>query len=245
MATTKTNKTGTDTKKRVAKKRVRATARPESGATAPAAVDPFATGPSSAPKSAPVGDNINNAPTNDAELGNVAADIAEFAKAKAEWKAAEARWKALSGTLLSYSKRILLGLMVKNQSKAPSQKLVGDKSAIVTTFYVDKVLSMEGKNSGRYETLCDMFGKEIVDAEIAEFTGWTIPEKKMTDRKLMDKMKAALQDALTAEELTGLFVPTHKSRKGVVDKAAKLCGNDTEKMDLLLQLTVPTPTLKG
>ncbi len=239
--TTKTTKKTTAKKSTTAKKTAKITERPK---VAPA-VDPFAPAPVSATKKTPAGDNINNAPSDDAELGNISADIASFAEAKAEWKAAEARWKALSGTVLSYSKRILLALMVKNQSKAPSQKLVGDKNAIVTTFYADKVLSMEGKNSGRYETLCDMFDKETVDTEIVEFTGWTIPNEKMADKKLVEKMKAALQDALTGDELDGLFVPSHKSRKGVVDKAAQLCDNDTEKMDILLQLTVPSPTLKG
>ena len=50
--------------------------------------------------------------------------------------------------------------------------------------------------------------------------------------------------ALTPEELTGLFVAKHASRKGVVDKAAKLCDKDTDKIDQLLQLTVPKVTLK-
>ena len=178
-------------------------------------------------------------------MGNIAADIAAFAAAKAEVDAAKARLTAISGTVMSYAKRVLLRMMVKTNAKAPSQKLVGDKNAIVTAFYQNRTVNMGGKNSGRYETLCDMFDKKTVDSEIVEFTGWTIPEDKMADKDLMDKMKAALQNALTPEELTGLFVPSHKSRKGVVDKAAELCGNDINKMDQLLQLTVPTPTLKG
>ncbi len=37
---------------------------------------------------------------------------------------------------------------------------------------------------------------------------------------------------------------SRKSRKGVVDIVAKLCEADTDKIDQLLQLTVPKPTLK-
>lgn len=244
---TRTKKTDTKTTtKKADKKRVKATTRPESGATGPATVDPFATAPSvGGTKKAPAGDNINNAPTDDAELGNVAADIAALAAAKADVNAAKARLAAVSGTVLSYAKRVLLGLMVKSQSKAPSQKLVGDKDAIVTTYYQDKTVSMEGENAGRYKTLCDMFGQETVDAELAEFTGWSIADKKMKDEALVDKMRKVLQEGLTADELTGLFVARHRSRKGVVEKAAKLCKNDTDRMDQLLQLTVPTPTLKA
>lgn len=242
MATKTTTKTTTK-KTTAGKKRVKATDRPNSGATGPAVVDPFK--PVSAKKAVPAGDNINNAPTDDAELGNVAADIAAFAAAKAEVAAAKARLAAISGTVLSYAKRVLLGLMVKNQSKAPSQKLVGNKDATVTTFYQDRTVSMDGENAGRYETLCDMFDREIVDSKLAEFTGWAIAGKKMKDKALVDKMRKVLQAGLTADELTGLFVAQHRSRKGVVERAAKLCGDDTDKMDRLLQLTVPTPTLKA
>jgi len=244
MATT-TKTTKKTTAKKTTKKTVKATNRPESGATGPAVVDPFATtAPASGAKKAPVGDNIHTAPSDDEELGNVAADIAEFAAAKAEYKAAEARFKAVSGTVMGYAKRVLLGLIAKTGSKPKGQKLVGDNGAIVTTFYQDRTVSMDGENVERYETAVEMFGKEITDAQIAQFSGWSIADEKMADEALVAKMKKALQAALTAEELTGLFVAKHTSRKGVVDNAAKLCEKDTDKIDMLLQLTVPKPTLK-
>lgn len=244
MATKTETKKGTNTKaKRTRKVRVVATERPDTGTPAP--VDPFVTAPASGTKKAPpAGDNINNAPSNDDELGNVAADIADFAKAKVEWKAAEARFKALSGTVMSYAKRVMLDLFVKNGSRPKSQKLVGDGGAIVTTFYQDKPLYMDGTNTGRYDSLCELFDKAVVDADIAEFTGWSIPDKKMADKALVDKMRKALQAALTPEELDGLFVAKHRAQKGVVDRAAKLCNNDADKIDHLLQLTVPMPTLR-
>jgi len=239
--TTKTTKKTTAKKSTTAKKTAKVTERPE---VAPA-VDPFATAaPASGTKKAPVGDNIHNAPSDDAELGNVAADIAEFAKAKADYKAAEARFKAVSGTVMSYAKRVLLGLIAKTGSKPKGQKLVGDNGAIVTTFYQDRTVSMDGDNVERYETAVEMFGKEVTDAQIAQFSGWSIADEKMADEALVEKMKKALQAALTAEELTGLFVAKHTSRKGVVDNAANLCDKDTDKIDMLLQLTVPKPTLK-
>ena len=243
MATTTKKTTGTTETKKTTKKRVRATARPDSGATAAPAVDPFATTASATAAKKPVGDNIHNAPTNDEELGNIAADIAEFAAAKAEVKTAEARLAAVSGNVMSFAKRILLGLIAKTGSKPKGQKLIGDKGATVTVFYQDRTVNMAG-DTGRYETLCSMFGKETVDADIAEFTGWSIADEKMADTALVEKMKKALQAALTPEELTGLFVAKHASRKGVVDKAAKLCDKDTDKIDQLLQLTVPKVTLK-
>ncbi len=244
MATTTKTTKKTDAKKstKSTKKTVKATERPESAAPA---VDPFAqAAPASGTKKAPVGDNIHNAPSDDAELGNVAADIAEFAKAKAEYKAAEARFKAVSGTVMSYAKRVLLGLIAKTGSKPKGQKLVGDDGAIVTTFYQDRTVSMDGDNVERYETAVQMFGQEITDAQIAQFSGWSIADEKMADEALVAKMKEALQAALTADELTGLFVAKHTSRKGVVDNAAKLCDKDADKIDMLLQLTVPKPTLK-
>lgn len=240
MATTTKTTKKTNAKKST-KKAAKVTERPE----AAPAVDPFAqAAPSADKKKSPVGDNIHNAPSDDPELGNVAGDIAEFAKAKAEYKAAEARFKAVSGTVMSYAKRVLLGLIAKNGSKPKGQKLVGDDGAIVTTFYQDRTVSMDGDNAERYETAVEMFGQEVTDAEIAEFSGWAIADEKMQDAALVEKMKKALQEALTAEELTGLFVAKHTSRKGVVDKAANLCEKDTDRIDQLLQLTVPKPTLK-
>jgi len=177
-------------------------------------------------------------------LGNVAADIAEFAQAKADYKAAEAKFKAVSGTVMSYAKRVLLDIFAKTGSKPKSQKLVGTDGAIVTTYYQDRSMSMHGDNAERYDTICDMFGKDVADAELAEFTGYAIAAEKMQDKALVAKMKKVLQKGLTAEELGGLFVAKHVSRKGVVDKAANLCDGDTEKIDQLLQLTVPKPTLK-
>lgn len=240
MATTTKTTKKTNAKKST-KKAAKVTERPE----AAPAVDPFAqAAPSADKKKSPVGDNIHNAPSDDPELGNVAGDIAEFAKAKAEYKAAEARFKAVSGTVMSYAKRVLLGLIAKTGSKPKGQKLVGDDGAIVTTFYQDRTVSMDGDNAERYETAVEMFGQEVTDAEIAEFSGWAIADEKMQDAALVEKMKKALQEALTAEELTGLFVAKHTSRKGVVDKAANLCEKDTDRIDQLLQLTVPKPTLK-
>ena len=236
-----TGKTGTTKPTKTTKKRrVRVTTRPEV-----TKVDPFTTAHSTGGAKKATAGNINNAPTDDAELGNVAANIAAFAAAKAEVAAAQARLATISGSVMSYAKRVLLGLMVKSQSKAPSQKLVGNNNAIVTTFYQDRTVGMDGKNAGRYDALCKMFGQEVVDEKIAEFTGWAIADEKMKDKTLVAKMRKVLQAGLTAEELTGLFVAEHRSRKGVVENAAELCGNDTGKMDLLLQLTIPTPTLKS
>jgi len=225
--------TATKTKaKKTTKKTAKVTKRP---------VDPFAQPTAVATKPAVSGVNTNTAPSNDPELGNVAGDIASFAAAKVKFKAAEAEFKAVSGVIMGYGKRILLGILSKTGSKPASQKLIGDDDAVVTTYYQNRSLNVDG---GRYDTLCNMFGKDVTDNRLVEFTGYAIADGKMDDAALVTKMKKALQSALTVDELTGLFVAKHVSRKDVIDQACELCSGDVDKMDQLLQLTVPKPTLK-
>lgn len=209
----------------------------------PEAVDPFAAPPADAKKKAPAGDNVHVAPTDDDELGDIAADIATFAKAKAAKKAAEAALEAASGNVMSYAKRVLLGLLSKSGSKPKGQKLAGADDAVVTTYYQDRTIKVDEE---AYAMLCEMLGQKVVDADIVETSKtFTLNPEKVDDPKLFAKIREVLQAGLTAEELTGLFIPSGRtSKKGVVDMASKLCDGDTSRIDQLLQLVVPKPTLK-
>jgi len=240
MATRTKQDTGT-AKKRTRKVRVAATGRP--GTDTPPPVDPFAAPADAAAKKVPTGDNVHAAPTKDDELGNVAADIATFVKAKAAMKAAEAALDAASGNVMSFAKRILLGLIAKTGSKPKGQKLAGADDAVVTTYYQDRTIKVPEE---QYAMLCDMLGKGVVDAEIVETSKtFTLSPEKVADPDLFAKIRTVLQAGLSAEELTGLFIPSGRtSRKGVVEIAAKLCKGDEAQIDQLLQLTVPKPTLK-
>jgi hypothetical protein len=206
------------------------------------AVDPFAAPPAPAAGKAPPA-GVHAAPTADPELGNVAHDIFEFTAAKGELKAAEARFDAAKGTVMAFAKRVLVGLIARGGSKPKGQKLTGERDSVVTTFYQDRVINVD---DGTYAALCGQFGKDVVDARLVETSRtFTINQAKMADEALVAKMRMALQAAMTAEELTGLFIPSGRtSRKGVVDQAAELCGGDHAKIEQLLAVTVPTPTLK-
>jgi len=260
-------KTGTkkDTKGKV---KAKATARP--GDEAPA-VDPFAAPPAGAKKKAPAGDNVHVAPADDAELGNIAADIATYAKAKAAKKSAEAALEAAAGAVMGYAKRVLLGLISEKGSKPKGQKLAGDDDAVITTYYQDRAIKVDEE---AYAILCSMLGKEVVDTDIVESSKtFTLNPAKVADPELFAKIRTVLQSKgwrfcpscgcniadgaehedecevdemrLTAADLTELFIPSGRtSRKGVVEMASKLCDGDTGRIDQLLQLTVPKPTLK-
>jgi len=172
----------------------------------------------------------------------VAHDIYEFTAAKGELKAAEARFDAAKGTVMAFAKRVLVGLIAKG-GKPKGQKLTGEKDSVVTTFYQDRVINVSDET---YDSLCGQFGKAVVDERLVETSKtFTINPAKMADEALVAKMRKALQAAMTAEELTGLFIPSGRtSRKGVVDQASKMCGGDLAKIEQLLAVTVPTPTIK-
>jgi len=238
--TTKTTKTTKTT--RGGKAKVAFQERPE--IPTQAAVDPFAAPPApAAGKTAPAGPDVHAAPTDDAELGNVAHDIFEFTTAKAAMKAAEARFDAAKGTVMAFAKRVLVGLIARNGSKPKGQKLTGDGNSVVTTFYQDRVINVSDET---YAALCGQFGKDVVDGQLVETSKtFTLSPVKVADPALFEKIRKVLQSGLTAEELTGLFIPSGRtSQKGVVDQAAKLCGGDLAKIEQLLAVTVPTPTVK-
>jgi hypothetical protein len=208
-------------------------------------VDPFAAPPPAAAsgKAAPTGDGVHAAPKDDPELGNVAHDIFEFTTAKAAMKAAEARFDAAKGTVMAFAKRVLVGLIARNGSKPKGQKLTGDSNSVVTTFYQDRVINVSDET---YAALCEQFGKAVVDGQLVETSKtFTLNPAKVADPVLFEKIRKVLQSGLTAEELTGLFTPSGRtSQKGVVDQAAKLCNGDLAKIEQLLAVTVPTPTVK-
>ena len=98
-----------------------------------------------------------------------------------------------------------------------------------------------------HSMLCDMFGEDVVDSDLVD-SDWTftVSRERMADPDFKARLTKALQAEFDGDEIPTMFEKDwrRKSRKGVLDKAAKLCGGDTDKVEALLSLTVPAPTVK-
>jgi len=199
-------------------------------------IDPFATAPKPKP-------NTHIAPKDDPELGDVAGSIAELVDAKAECKAAEARLDAAKGTVMPFVKRVLCGLLAGGP-KPKSQRLTGDGDSSVTAYYQDRAVKVTDES---HAMLCGMFGEETVDTELVD-SDWTftVSKERMADPDFKARLTRALQAEFSGDEIPTIFEREwhRKSRKGVLDRAAGLCGGDSSKVEALLSLTVPAPTVK-